>query len=409
MYYSMQRSLNMNDEELAVLLRRNSDDINNRSDKRGNPLKVVSYLKLLCVHPSLVVDKALHSEHYDKICNDIFCSGKLIVLARILVESGVISVEEILLHRRLDEISVILSHDLFSGLNSSDCDDVIGKTRVAAAKRPVTISQSGRKMPILKSKQVESLKQMSESDSSSDSDDYNNPERQKKTDLLGKDQKPPYLKKCLIFAQHRCVLDIIESLIFKKYFPFVRYSRMDGAVPPEKRNEIIEDFNSEVKNENKHKELRILLMTARSCGLGLNLSAADTVIFVEMDWNPFVDAQAMDRAHRIGQTRPVTVFRLVTADTIEERVMDLQSRKEAIASEIVNEDNESMPTDVGMGSQKFDSAMWNSLSTSIEETSQNSKNNAGSLFQEIEDRNYESFKVDGYLLEIFGDTSSSSV
>ena len=61
----------------------------------------------------------------------------------------------------------------------------------------------------------------------------------------------------------------------------------------------------------------MLLMTTRACGLGLTLTAADTVIFVEHDWNPFVDLQAMDRAHRIGQKCPVTVYRLLGAPSSE--------------------------------------------------------------------------------------------
>jgi TATA-binding protein-associated factor len=80
-------------------------------------------------------------------------------------------------------------------------------------------------------------------------------------------------------------------------------------------------------------------MTTRACGLGLNLTAADTVIFVEHDWNPFVDLQAMDRAHRIGQTRPVTVYRLLAESTIEARIIGLQDLKQTVVNEIVNENN----------------------------------------------------------------------
>ena len=72
------------------------------------------------------------------------------------------------------------------------------------------------------------------------------------------------------------------------------------------------------------------------------LAGADKVIFLEPDWNPFVDLQAMDRAHRIGQTKTVNVYRLITSDTIEEKIMKLQQRKKATSEAVVNTDNSTM-------------------------------------------------------------------
>ena len=72
------------------------------------------------------------------------------------------------------------------------------------------------------------------------------------------------------------------------------------------------------------------------------LTGADKVIFLEPDWNPFVDLQAMDRAHRIGQTKTVNVYRLITSDTIEEKIMKLQQRKKATSEAVVNSDNSTM-------------------------------------------------------------------
>jgi TATA-binding protein-associated factor len=69
---------------------------------------------------------------------------------------------------------------------------------------------------------------------------------------------------------------------------------------------------------------------------------ADKVIFLEPDWNPFVDLQAMDRAHRIGQTKTVYVYRLITTDTIEEKILKLQDRKRATAEAVVNTDNSTL-------------------------------------------------------------------
>lgn len=121
------------------------------------------------------------------------------------------------------------------------------------------------------------------------------------------------IHRCLIYAQHIRVLDLIEKLVLKAFFPNVSYSRMDGNMDAQKRGEIAKKFNSSARNRSGiaksnrecidrilhlssenlsyNSDIRILLMTTRSCGLGLNLSAADVVIFVQHDWNPFVDLQ----------------------------------------------------------------------------------------------------------------------
>ena len=83
-------------------------------------------------------------------------------------------------------------------------------------------------------------------------------------------------------------------------------------------------------------------MTTKVGGLGLNLTGADTVIFVEHDWNPQMDLQAMDRAHRIGQKKTVNVYRLVTKNTVEEKIMSLQRFKLNIANSVVQSDNSSL-------------------------------------------------------------------
>ena len=72
-------------------------------------------------------------------------------------------------------------------------------------------------------------------------------------------------------------------------------------------------------------ELFIFLLSTRAGGLGINLTAADTVVFYDSDWNPSNDLQAMDRAHRLGQTKQVTVYRLITKDTVDERIVDRKS------------------------------------------------------------------------------------
>ncbi len=72
------------------------------------------------------------------------------------------------------------------------------------------------------------------------------------------------------------------------------------------------------------------MLSTRAGGLGINLTAADTVIFYDSDWNPTIDSQAMDRAHRLGQTRQVTVYRLLVRGTIEERMRDRAKQKEQV-------------------------------------------------------------------------------
>jgi SNF2 family DNA or RNA helicase len=84
-------------------------------------------------------------------------------------------------------------------------------------------------------------------------------------------------------------------------------------------------------------EVPLFLISLKAGGFGLNLTAADYVIHLDPWWNPAVEAQATDRAHRIGQDRPVTVYRLVTKDTIEERIMELHHEKRAIAEAVLDD------------------------------------------------------------------------
>ena len=85
-------------------------------------------------------------------------------------------------------------------------------------------------------------------------------------------------------------------------------------------------------------EWSVLLLSLRAGGTGLNLTAADHVFLLDPWWNPFAEDQAADRAHRIGQTRPVLVHRLVAVDTVEERILELQARKRAVAQSVFGED-----------------------------------------------------------------------
>ncbi|PWN20339.1 hypothetical protein BCV69DRAFT_270773 [Microstroma glucosiphilum] len=139
----------------------------------------------------------------------------------------------------------------------------------------------------------------------------------------------------LIFCQMKQMMNIIEHELFKVHMPSVTYMRLDGSVPSEKRHGIVTQFNSDPS-------IDVLLLTTQVGGLGLTLTGADTVIFVEHDWNPMKDLQAMDRAHRLGQKRVVNVYRLITRDTLEARIMGLQQFKLNVANAIVTQQNKGL-------------------------------------------------------------------
>ncbi|KAI0781371.1 SNF2 chromatin remodeling protein [Trametes elegans] len=146
----------------------------------------------------------------------------------------------------------------------------------------------------------------------------------------------------LIFCQMKQMLDIIETDLFKQHMPAVTYMRLDGSTDPNKRHAVVQTFNSDPS-------IDCLLLTTHVGGLGLTLTGADTVIFVEHDWNPMKDLQAMDRAHRIGQKKVVNVYRLITKGTLEEKIMGLQRFKLNIANSVVTQQNSglaSMDTDL---------------------------------------------------------------
>lgn len=122
----------------------------------------------------------------------------------------------------------------------------------------------------------------------------------------------------LIFSQMSRLLDILEDYcIFRDY----KYCRIDGGTAHEDRIAAIDDYNK------PGSEKFVFLLTTRAGGLGINLTTADIVILYDSDWNPQADLQAMDRAHRIGQTKQVVVYRFVTDNAIEEKVLERAAQK----------------------------------------------------------------------------------
>ena len=138
------------------------------------------------------------------------------------------------------------------------------------------------------------------------------------------DEMLPTLKaeghRVLIYFQMTRMMDLMEEyLTYRQY----KHIRLDGSSKLEDRRDLVHDWQTKP-------EIFIFLLSTRAGGLGINLTAADTVIFYDSDWNPTIDSQAMDRAHRLGQTKQVTVYRLLVKDTIEERMRDRARQKEQV-------------------------------------------------------------------------------
>ncbi|KAK3033012.1 hypothetical protein RJ639_037141 [Escallonia herrerae] len=122
----------------------------------------------------------------------------------------------------------------------------------------------------------------------------------------------------LIYSQFQHMLDLLEDYCnYRKW----QYERIDGKVGGAERQIRIDRFNA--KNSSRF----CFLLSTRAGGLGINLATADTVIIYDSDWNPHADLQAMARAHRLGQTNKVMIFRLITRGTIEERMMQMTKKK----------------------------------------------------------------------------------
>ncbi|XP_034338373.2 helicase domino isoform X2 [Magallana gigas] len=121
----------------------------------------------------------------------------------------------------------------------------------------------------------------------------------------------------LIFTQMTKMLNILEA--FLNYHGH-RYLRLDGTTKVEQRQFLMERFNAD-------KRIFAFILSTRSGGIGVNLTGADTVIFYDSDWNPTMDAQAQDRCHRIGQTRDVHIYRLISERTVEENILKKANQK----------------------------------------------------------------------------------
>ena len=128
----------------------------------------------------------------------------------------------------------------------------------------------------------------------------------------------------LLFSQFTSMLDLLKQRLQKEQ---ISYYEITGATPKKERLQLVSDFNSG--------EVPLFLISLRAGGTGLNLTGADIVIHYDPWWNAAAQNQATDRAHRIGQRKPVTVYRLLAKDTIEEKIQQLQEKKLLLADEII--------------------------------------------------------------------------
>jgi superfamily II DNA or RNA helicase len=133
--------------------------------------------------------------------------------------------------------------------------------------------------------------------------------------------------KALVFSQFTSFLALLRQRLDKDK---VRYEYLDGRTRD--RQARVEQFQTDPAS-------KLFLISLKAGGLGLNLTAAEYVFLLDPWWNPAVEAQAVDRAHRIGQTKPVFAYRLIARDTVEEKVLQLQQHKRALADAIIGEDN----------------------------------------------------------------------
>ena len=131
-------------------------------------------------------------------------------------------------------------------------------------------------------------------------------------------------KKILLFSQFTEMLGLIEIELAKRN---INYVKLTGRT--RKRDEVIDSF--------QHGEVPLFLISLKAGGTGLNLTAADTVIHYDPWWNPAVENQASDRAHRIGQNKPVFIYKLVASNTVEEKIMAMQAQKKLLADQTVNQ------------------------------------------------------------------------
>jgi SNF2 family DNA or RNA helicase len=132
----------------------------------------------------------------------------------------------------------------------------------------------------------------------------------------------------LVFSQFTSLLALVRAALDAQG---TGYAYLDGAMPVKARQSEVDRFNA------ASTDVPVFLLSLKAGGTGLNLATADTVVHLDPWWNPAVEMQATDRAHRIGQTRVVTSYKLIAAGTVEERVLAMQNEKRALLANVFEE------------------------------------------------------------------------
>ncbi|KFK40731.1 hypothetical protein AALP_AA2G033800 [Arabis alpina] len=135
-------------------------------------------------------------------------------------------------------------------------------------------------------------------------------------------------EKAIVFSQWTKMLDLLEACLIRSH---IQYRRLDGTMSVAARDKAVQDFNT-------LPEVSVMIMSLKAASLGLNMVAACHVLMLDLWWNPTTEDQAIDRAHRIGQTRPVTVVRFTVKDTVEDRILALQQKKRMMVASAFGED-----------------------------------------------------------------------
>ncbi|KAK8629406.1 hypothetical protein V6N13_078248 [Hibiscus sabdariffa] len=135
-------------------------------------------------------------------------------------------------------------------------------------------------------------------------------------------------EKAIVFSQWTRMLDLFEGCLKSSS---IQYRRLDGTMSVAARDKAVKDFNT-------LPEVSVMIMSLKAASLGLNMVAACHVLLLDLWWNPTTEDQAIDRAHRIGQTRPVSVLRLTVKDTVEDRILALQQKKRKMVASAFGED-----------------------------------------------------------------------
>lgn len=150
----------------------------------------------------------------------------------------------------------------------------------------------------------------------------------KTEELLREIEENTGTHKLLVFSQFTEMLHLVREALQQKGMP---YCYLDGSTSAPKRKAQVEAFQSDAG-------IKVFLISLKAGGVGLNLTAADYVYLLDPWWNPAVEQQAIDRTHRIGQTRKIFAYKMICKDTVEEKILQLQQRKKQLANELVTED-----------------------------------------------------------------------